>query len=147
MITIIQRVLWAKVEIKGQLVGHIERGILALLAIEKNDTPESVQRLTERVLNYRIFPDQSGRMNLSLIDIQGELLMVPQFTLAADTEKGNRPSFGPAANPEQGSELFDMAVAFARSKLESVQQGQFGTDMQVSLLNDGPVTFQLRSKP
>ncbi len=144
MITIIQRVTHAQVSIAGQQVARIERGILALVAIEKQDTEKSAQRLCERITNYRIFPDAQGRMNLNLQSIQGGLLLVPQFTLAADTNSGNRPSFTPAAPPEQGEQLFNYFVSHAKTNYPNIETGQFGADMQISLTNDGPVTFILR---
>ena len=144
MISIIQRVNHAQVCIAGQNVGKIERGIMALVAIEKLDSEKIAQRLFERILNYRIFPDTEGRMNLSLKSIQGGLLLVPQFTLAADTNSGNRPSFTPAASPEKGEELFNYFVSYAKDNYAYIETGKFGADMQVSLLNDGPVTFTLK---
>lgn len=143
MITIIQRVTHANVVIAGSQVGKIDRGIMALIAIEKEDTEKSVHRLLERILNYRIFPDQDDRMNLNLKTIQGGLLLVPQFTLAADTNSGNRPSFTPAATPEKGKQLFNYLVTHAKEVYPMTESGSFGADMQVSLLNDGPVTFTL----
>ncbi|MCK5354079.1 MAG: D-tyrosyl-tRNA(Tyr) deacylase [Methyloprofundus sp.] len=144
MISIIQRVNHAQVCIADQNVGEIERGIMALVAIEKLDSEKNAQRLFERILNYRIFPDTEGRMNLSLKSIQGGLLLVPQFTLAADTNSGNRPSFTPAASPEKGEELFNYFVSYAKDNYAYIETGKFGADMQVSLLNDGPVTFTLK---
>ena len=144
MITIIQRVTQAQVCIAGVQVGKIEQGIIALVAIEKLDTEKSAQRLFERIINYRIFPDQQNRMNLNLQTIQGGLLLVPQFTLAADTNSGNRPSFTPAATPEKGGQLFNYFVSHAKCSYPYVETGQFGADMQVSLTNDGPVTFTLK---
>jgi len=143
MITIIQRVTQASVSIEENTVGKIEQGIMALIAVEKNDTEKSVQRLLERILNYRIFPDADDRMNLSLKAIQGGLLLIPQFTLAADTNSGNRPSFTPAASPEQGQLLFNHLLSLAKQSYPTTQTGVFGADMQVSLINDGPVTFTL----
>ena len=144
MISIIQRVNHAQVCIADQNVGEIERGIMALVAIEKLDSEKNAQRLFERILNYRIFPDTEGRMNLSLKSIQGGLLLVPQFTLAADTNSGNRPSFTPAASPEKGEALFNYFVSYAKDNYAYIETGKFGADMQVSLLNDGPVTFTLK---
>ena len=144
MITIIQRVTQAQVCIAGLQVGKIEQGIMALVAIEKLDSEKSAQRLFERIINYRIFPDQQNRMNLNLQTIQGGLLLVPQFTLAADTNSGNRPSFTPAATPEKGEQLFNYFVSHAKCSYPYVQTGQFGADMQVTLTNDGPVTFTLK---
>jgi D-aminoacyl-tRNA deacylase len=145
MITIIQRVVTANVIVDSRIIGEIGNGIMALVAVEKDDTEKSAQRLLERILSYRIFVDANGRMNLSLKDIQGGLLLVPQFTLAADTEKGNRPSFTSAAAPEKGLQLFGYLQALAVTTYPHVQFGEFGADMQVSLINDGPVTFTLRS--
>ncbi len=144
MITIIQRVSKAKVTVDGSDIGAIGKGIMALLAVEKQDSQTQADRLLERILNYRIFPDAEGKMNLSLRDIQGGLLIVPQFTLAADTQKGNRPSFASAAAPEHGRELFAYIMSRADLIYPGMQFGQFGADMQVSLINDGPVTFNLR---
>jgi len=145
MITIIQRVTTAKVTVNNQDIGKIDTGIMALVAVEKADTEKDALRLLERILNYRIFADSDDRMNLSLRDINGGLLLVPQFTLAADTEKGNRPSFISAAPPEKGKELFDYLQQLAKQTYANVEVGQFGADMQVSLVNNGPVTFTLRT--
>src|SRR5512141_629689 len=145
MITIIQRVTSAKVTVDNQDIGKIDTGIMALVAVEKADTEKDAQRLLERILNYRIFADSDDRMNLSLRDINGGLLLVPQFTLAADTQKGNRPSFISAAPPEKGKKLFGYLQDQALILYPSVQFGRFGADMQVALVNDGPVTFTLRS--
>ncbi|NYT47022.1 MAG: D-tyrosyl-tRNA(Tyr) deacylase [Candidatus Methanofishera endochildressiae] len=144
MITIIQRVTQAQVSIANKQVGSIEQGILALVAIEKLDSEKSAQRLFERIVNYRIFPDVENRMNLSLNNIQGGLLLIPQFTLAADTNSGNRPSFTPAATPEKGAELFNYFVSHAKSSYPYIQTGEFGADMQVSLINDDYMTFTLK---
>ncbi|MBE0468576.1 MAG: D-tyrosyl-tRNA(Tyr) deacylase [Methyloprofundus sp.] len=144
MIAIIQRVTQADVSVAGRQIGAIERGIMALIAVEKQDSEKSAQRLFERIVNYRIFPDADERMNLNLQAIQGGLLIVPQFTLAADTNSGNRPSFTPAASPEKGAELFNYFVSYARNNFPNIQTGQFGADMQVALVNDGPVTFTLK---
>ncbi|MSP28377.1 MAG: D-tyrosyl-tRNA(Tyr) deacylase [Methylococcales bacterium] len=145
MITIIQRVTSAKVTVNQQDIGSIDIGILALVAVEKTDTQKEAERLLERILNYRIFADDADRMNLSLRDINGGLLLVPQFTLAANTQKGNRPSFVSAAPPEQGRELFSYLQQYAITVYENVQFGEFGADMQVVLINNGPVTFTLRT--
>jgi D-tyrosyl-tRNA(Tyr) deacylase len=145
MITIIQRVTTAKVTVNNQDIGKIDTGIMALVAVEKADTQKDAQRLLERILNYRIFADSDDRMNLSLRDINGGLLLVPQFTLAADTEKGNRPSFISAAPPEKGKEMFDYLQQLAKQTYHYVEFGRFGADMQVSLVNNGPVTFTLRT--
>lgn len=144
MIGLIQRVARAQVDVDGITVGQIGQGILLLLGVEKQDTTAQAKRLLERVLGYRIFPDETGRMNRSLQDIQGGLLIVPQFTLPADTQKGLRPSFTPAADPSLGQYLFDSFCTMARSQHTIVASGVFGANMQVSLVNDGPVTFWLR---
>ena len=144
MLTILQRVTMAKVTVNDQEIGRIHTGIMALLAVEKDDSEKEAQRLLERILNYRMFADADGRMNLSLRDINGGLLLIPQFTLAADTNSGNRPSFTPAAAPEKGKRLFDYIQKLASSIYSPVAFGQFGADMQVMLVNDGPVTFMLR---
>jgi D-tyrosyl-tRNA(Tyr) deacylase len=143
VIGLIQRVSQAKVEVSGEIVGQIQKGILLLLGVEKQDTEESVEKLLHKVSNYRIFTDEAGKMNLSLRDIGGELLVVSQFTLAADTKKGMRPSFSSAGTPEQANALYLTFVEKARASGIATQTGQFGADMQVSLCNDGPVTFQL----
>jgi D-tyrosyl-tRNA(Tyr) deacylase len=145
MITIIQRVATAHVSVDGQTLGAIERGIMALVAVEPDDDEQSAARLLERILNYRIFPDAGGRMNLALKDVAGGLLLIPQFTLAADTCKGNRPSFSGAAAPEHGKRLFGYLAERAKSVYPRVECGRFGADMQVFLVNDGPVTFILRT--
>jgi D-tyrosyl-tRNA(Tyr) deacylase len=145
MISIIQRVSTAKVTVGNQDIGAIDMGIVALVAIEKEDSEKEAERLLERILNYRIFADEHDRMNLSLRDIDGGLLLIPQFTLAADTNKGNRPSFISAASPEKGRQLFVYLQDRALTTYANVQFGQFGADMQVSLINNGPVTFTLRA--
>lgn len=147
MIALIQRVTEARVEVGGATLGSIGRGILALVGVERGDAEAQAERLAERVLGYRIFPDAAGRMNLSLLDIGGELLAVPQFTLAADTKTGTRAGFSTAATPEQGRSLFDRFVFFANQKQLQVRTGSFGADMKVSLVNDGPVTFWLQAPP
>ena len=144
MITIIQRVTEASVTVNHQRIGKIEQGILALVAVEKNDNSIIAERLLERILNYRIFADNNDKMNLSVRDIQGGLLLVPQFTLAANTDKGNRPSFTSAAPPEFGRELFFYLQQHTLKIYPTVQFGEFGADMKVALLNDGPVTFTLK---
>ncbi len=146
MIGLLQRVIEARVVIGGNSVGVIGRGLLVLVGVERGDAEAQADRLLERLLGYRVFPDTEGRMNLSVSDIGGGLLLVPQFTLAADTDKGMRPSFTPAAAPEQGKRLFDYLVARARAHHDDVATGCFGADMQVSLINDGPVTFWLQGK-
>lgn len=146
MISIIQRVGVASVTVDGVVIGSIERGIMALLAVERPDTQAQADRLLERILNYRIFADADDKMNLSLRDIAGGLLLVPQFTLAADTQKGNRPSFTSAAPPEMSSAMFDYLRRRAEAVHPGSQFGRFGADMQVMLINDGPVTFTLTSR-
>lgn len=145
MIALIQRVTEARVVVGGEVVGAIGRGLLAFVAVEPGDTEARAERLLERVLGYRVFPDAQGRMNLGLTDVGGGLLLVPQFTLAADTRKGMRPSFSSAAPPEEGRRLFDHLVERARAVHAPVATGHFGADMQVALVNDGPVTFWLTS--
>ena len=144
MISIIQRVTQAKVTVNGIDIGIIDQGIMALVAVEKTDSQAQANRLLERILNYRIFADADDKMNLSLRDIQGGLLIVPQFTLAADTQKGSRPSFASAAPPEMGRELFSYFQQQASLLYPGAQFGEFGADMQVALINNGPVTFTLR---
>ncbi len=143
MITIIQRVTQASVRVENKIIGEIRQGIMALVAVEKNDTHSNVERLFERMINYRIFSDENDKMNLSLRDIDGGLLLVPQFTLAANTNKGNRPSFASAAPPEFGREMFTYLQDYAMKNYHTVKLGEFGADMQVALINDGPVTFTL----
>jgi len=135
------------VAVNDQTVGKIGRGILALIGIERGDTPAHAERLLTRVLTYRIFGDDAGRMNLSVADIGGGLLLVPQFTLAADTHKGTRPGFSTAATPEAARSMFDGLLTLARARHGEVAAGEFGAHMQVSLVNDGPVTFWLRTPP
>jgi D-aminoacyl-tRNA deacylase len=147
MIGLLQRVACAHVEVGGLTIGAIDRGLLVLVCAERGDGRAEADRLLERLLNYRVFSDGEGRMNLSLRQVQGGLLLVPQFTLAADTRKGNRPSFTPAAPPEQGRALFEYTLGQARAQFAPVAAGQFGADMQVSLTNDGPVTIWLRVEP
>ena len=147
MISLIQRVTEAWVDIEGKRVASIETGILALVGVERGDATAQVNRLLERLLAYRVFPDDQGRMNRSLADIQGGLLLVPQFTLVADTAKGNRPGFSRGAAPQDGRRLFEELLTLARSRHQTVGSGQFGADMQVGLVNDGPVTFWLQVPP
>lgn len=142
---LLQKVTQASVKVEGKVVGEINQGLLALVGIEREDTLESVQKGIDKLLKYRVFSDDAGKMNLSLKDIEGGLLMVSQFTIAADTKKGLRPSFTSAAAPALGLSLFDEAVAYAKMQMKHVETGEFGADMQVSLVNDGPVTFMLES--
>jgi D-aminoacyl-tRNA deacylase len=147
LITLIQRVTSAAVVVRGETVGEIGPGILALIGVERHDTFPDAERLLTRVLTYRIFADEAGRMNLSLADTAGGLLLVPQFTLAADTHKGSRPGFSTAAPPEMARQLFGQLLAVARTRHANVAAGEFGAHMEVSLVNDGPVTFWLRTAP
>jgi D-tyrosyl-tRNA(Tyr) deacylase len=146
VIALLQRVSGASVRVGGETVGEIGPGLLALVGVERGDGEAEASRLAERVLGYRIFADAEGKMNLSLKDIGGELLAVPQFTLAADTRSGARPSFSSAASPEEGERLFNHFVELLRPKTR-VAAGRFGAHMQVSLVNDGPVTFWLQVSP
>ncbi|MBN47292.1 MULTISPECIES: D-aminoacyl-tRNA deacylase [unclassified Methylophaga] len=144
MIALLQRVSQANVTIaNNQTIAQIKQGLLVFVGVEKADTPLIADRLLQRIVNYRVFSDADDKMNLSLQDIKGDLLLVPQFTLPADTRKGNRPSFTPAAPPEQGKKLFDYLLTRTQDLSMTVESGQFGADMQVSLTNDGPVTFWL----
>lgn len=147
MIGLLQRVTRASVEVGGATVGAIGMGLLVLVCAERGDSEAEADRLLERLLGYRVFADADGKMNLSLRDVHGGLLLVPQFTLAADTHKGMRPSFTPAASPAEGERLFDYFVARARAAHAAVEAGGFGAHMQVSLTNDGPVTIWLRVEP
>ena len=152
MIALLQRVSEASVVVNEnnsitRVTGAIGAGILALVAVEKGDSEAQADRLLQRILNYRIFEDESGRMNLSLRQSGGQLMLVSQFTLAANTNSGNRPSFTPAAEPAEGRRLFDYLLTNARREIGDVPTGSFGAHMQVSLVNDGPVTFNLRVPP
>ncbi|MDH5570163.1 MAG: D-aminoacyl-tRNA deacylase [Gammaproteobacteria bacterium] len=144
MIALLQRVNSANVIVDGDEIARIGQGLLVLLAVEKNETAARVERMIERIMGYRVFEDEQGRMNLSLMDIDGDLLMVPQFTLAADTNKGMRPSFTSAAAPDEGRHWFRYALDVCQQKSKKVQAGRFGADMKVGLVNDGPVTFWLQ---
>lgn len=144
MIGLLQRVTTAHIVVSQQTIARIDAGLLVFVGVEHHDTPQRADRLLQRLLAYRVFPDEIGKMNLSLSDVNGELLLVPQFTLPADTRKGNRPSFTPAALPEQGEVLFNYLYAQAKQHHTVVAAGQFGAHMQVSLINDGPVTFWLQ---
>jgi D-tyrosyl-tRNA(Tyr) deacylase len=145
MIALLQRVRHASVSVEGNIIGEIRQGLLILLGVEKNDDEAHADRLIERFLGYRVFSDPDGKMNLSVRDIDGGVLLVPQFTLVADTRKGARPSFSSAAAPAEGQRLFDYVVAQTKKTFPHVNTGQFGADMQVSLINDGPVTFWLQT--
>ena len=145
MIGLLQRVRSAWVEIDAERVAEIGVGLLVLVGVRPDDSMTNAERLLERVLNYRVFPDQQGRMNLSVKDSRGGLLLVPQFTLAADTKKGTRPSFTKAAAPDKGEDYFARLVDICRQSLSTVETGQFGANMQVVLTNDGPVTFWLET--
>ncbi|AYC34646.1 D-tyrosyl-tRNA(Tyr) deacylase [Pseudomonas cavernae] len=144
MKALIQRVRSARVDVAGECVGAIDQGLLALIGVEPQDDPARVAKMLQRLLNYRVFSDAEGKMNRSLKDIGGGLLLISQFTLAADTNSGLRPSFSTAAPPAQGAELFDALVTLARQQHPQVATGRFGADMQVQLINDGPVTFLLQ---
>ena len=147
MIGLLQRVSAAKVEVEGETVGAIGPGLLAFVCAEHGDSERSTERMLERLLGYRLFADVAGKMNLSVKDIGGGLLLVPQFTLAADTSTGMRPSFSSAASPDAASALFERLLTLARSRHARVEAGRFGAHMRVSLVNDGPVTFWLRVDP
>lgn len=147
MIAVLQRVANARVEVDGEVTGAIARGLLVLVAVQPGDGPPEASRMLERLLGYRVFEDAEGRMNLSLREVAGGLLLVPQFTLAADTRKGMRPSFTSAAAPEHGRVEFERLLALARAAHPDVATGRFGAHMQVHLVNDGPVTFWLDVPP
>lgn len=144
MIALLQRVSEACVRVEGEVTGQIERGLLVFIGVEKDDNETHANRLIERVLTYRVFPDEQDKMNRCVVEVKGGILLVPQFTLAADTRKGTRPSFSSAAPPDKGSLLFDYVVDQTRRLHSPVQTGLFGANMQVSLVNDGPVTFWLQ---
>ena len=144
MIGLLQRVSHASVSVESKLIAEIARGMLVLVAVEKGDNEGKADRLLERLLSYRLFADGDDKMNLSVTDIKGEMLLVPQFTLAADTNKGTRPSFSPAPPPQEAQRLFDYLLQQAQQSAITIQGGQFGANMQVALLNDGPVTFWLK---
>ncbi|MEO6352912.1 MAG: D-aminoacyl-tRNA deacylase [Oxalobacteraceae bacterium] len=147
MIALLQRVSHASVVVERATVGAIDAGLMVLLCAERGDSVRQADALLAKLLAYRVFPDDAGKMNRSVAQVQGGLLLVPQFTLAADTKSGTRPSFTPAAPPEQARRLFDYFVAQARLRHPLVESGRFGADMQVALTNDGPVTFWLQQKP
>ncbi|HEY4342078.1 MAG TPA: D-aminoacyl-tRNA deacylase [Steroidobacteraceae bacterium] len=146
MIALIQRVTQAQVRVRSEIIGAIGRGVLAFIGVQKEDTASDADRLLERLLTYRIFADDEGRMNQDVRAVGGGVLLVSQFTLAADTRSGTRPGFSTAAAPERAHELFDYLVAQARAAHPDVGTGEFGADMQVSLVNDGPVTFWLGTR-
>lgn len=143
MIGLLQRVTQASVTVEGKIVGQIQHGLLVLIGVAKTDSQSVADRLIERLLTYRVFADDMGKMNRSVIDVLGGVLLVPQFTLVADTQKGTRPSFSSGAPPELGKSLFDYVVNVAKQRYSHIATGQFGADMQVALINDGPVTFWL----
>ncbi len=147
MIGLLQRVTEASVSIDGEVVGTIGAGLLVLVGVERGDSEADADRLLERLLGYRVFPDDEGKMNLSLNETGGGLLLVPQFTLAADTRKGTRPGFSRAAVPSEGERIFTYLLNLARNRYQRVAAGRFGADMQVALINDGPVTFWLQVPP
>ncbi len=147
MIGLLQRVSEAAVRVDGETVGAIGPGLMVLVCAEKGDTEREADALLAKLLTYRVFSDEAGKMNRSVTDLQGGLLLVPQFTLAADTRSGTRPSFSPAAAPEDGRRLFEHVVRQARARHGIVETGRFGADMKVSLTNDGPVTFWLQVDP
>jgi D-tyrosyl-tRNA(Tyr) deacylase len=147
MIGLLQRVSEASVTVDGEVTGAIGRGLMVLVCAEKGDTEREADALLAKLLTYRVFADDAGKMNRSVTDVAGGLLLVPQFTLAADTRSGTRPSFSPAAAPEDGRRLFDHVVRQARERHGIVETGRFGADMKVMLINDGPVTFWLRIDP
>ena len=147
MIALLQRVSEAWVDVEGQRIAELDAGLLVLVGVERGDSACEADRLLERVLRYRVFPDSAGRMNLSLAETGGWLLLVPQFTLAADTHKGRRPSFTSAAAPDKGARLFDAFAIRAQEQHRRVALGRFGADMRVGLINDGPVTFWLQVRP
>ena len=147
MIGLLQRVSRAEVRVETKIVGAIQTGLMVLVGVERGDSEQQADRLLERLLTYRVFPDEEGRMNRSLQDVGGGLLLVSQFTLAADTRKGTRPGFSPAAEPQEGKRLFDHLVRRAREQYSVVETGEFGAHMQVTLTNDGPVTFWLQARP
>jgi len=147
MIGLLQRVTSASVMVAGETIGAIDTGLLVLVGVERGDCEEQAARLAERLLNYRVFSDSAGKMNLSVTDAGGGMLLVPQFTLAADTSSGNRPGFSTAADPATGERLFNYVLNAVRGSGLETASGQFGADMQISLCNNGPVTFSLRVAP
>lgn len=144
MKALIQRVKQAQVEVQGETIGEIDQGILALIGVEKSDTQESADKLLQKIISYRIFSDKNDKMNLSLENIEGSLLLVSQFTLVANTQKGLRPSFSSAGSPELSQDLYNYMIQQATKTGLNIQTGRFAADMQVTLINDGPVTFNLK---
>lgn len=147
MIGLLQRVTHASVDVEGRCIASIGHGLLVLVGVQRDDSEHELERLLERLLGYRVFPDEQGRMNRDVRQAAGGLLLVPQFTLAADTRSGTRPGFSTAAAPDEGRRLFELMVERARERHDPVAAGRFGTDMQVALVNDGPVTFSLEVRP
>jgi D-aminoacyl-tRNA deacylase len=145
MLTVIQLVTYSDVCVNGALIARIQKGIVSLVGIEKSDSEKEAEKLFQKIIHYRIFPDANGKMNRSLIDVRGELLLVPQFTLVADTGKGTRPGFSTGMPPKEGRLLFEYLVSYAKRHDIVIQHGRFGADMQVSLSNNGPVTFILKA--
>ena len=145
MIALIQRVKQAKVDVDGQTIGAIDKGLLVLLGVEREDDQAKMEKLATKVMSYRVFSDEQGKMNLNLKQVGGSLLVVSQFTLAADTGRGLRPSFSGAGTPEQAKHLYEAFVDYCAAQGVPVQTGEFAADMQVSLINDGPVTFNLQA--
>jgi D-tyrosyl-tRNA(Tyr) deacylase len=147
MIGLLQRVTHASVDVEGRRIASIGHGLLVLIGVQRGDSERELERLLERLLGYRVFPDEQGRMNRDVRQAAGALLLVPQFTLAADTRSGTRPGFSTAAAPDEGRRLFELMVERARARHDPVAAGCFGADMQVALVNDGPVTFNLEVRP
>lgn len=145
MIALLQRVLESKVVVEGQTLGQIDQGLTVLVGVQKGDTQAKADKLLDRLLHYRVFADENDKMNLDLQQVQGGLLLIPQFTLAANTQKGRRPSFDTSAPPAQAEALFNYFVEQAKARYALVETGQFGADMKVHILNDGPVTFWLET--
>ena len=145
MLALLQRVSEASVTVDGLVIGQIDKGLMVLVCAEKGDTEDRARKLAQKLLRYRVFSDENGKMNRSVKDVAGDVLLVSQFTLAADTNSGNRPSFTPAADPETGRHLYEVFVDEVRLSGLKTQTGRFGADMKVALINDGPVTFLLKN--